>query len=348
MRRLTIAGKELTQTSVPYVIAELGTNHGGNVDTCLKMVRVAADCGASAVKLQKRTNSKLFTRNLYNQPYNSDAAYGPTYGLHREALELPMSAYREARELAHSLGMDFIATAFDFDALDFILDARVDAVKIASGDLTNIPLQQEAARSGLPVLVSCGGGTLDDIDRVVVEWAGAEDKLCLLHCTAEYPCPPEDMDLKVIETMMDAYPGVLIGISDHQNGIALAIMAYTYGAVVHEKHFTLDRSARGTDHAFSLEPTGLKKLVRDLGRAHAAVGDGVKDVKPGEAKPLFKMGKKIVAVKPLSSGIVVDDSHITFKSPGDGLPPYKKDEIIGKYLTSPVEEDDNIERGWEE
>jgi len=348
MRRFTIAGKELTENTRPYVIAELGTNHGGSTETMLKMVEVAADCGADAVKLQKRTNKKLFTKELYGQPYNSEAAYGPTYGLHREALELPMSAFKDARELAHKLGMDFIATAFDPEALDFILEARVDAIKVASGDLLNIPLQQDMGRTGLPVIVSCGGGTMEDIDRVVVEWTGADDKLCLLHCTAAYPCEPKDMNLRVIEAMCDSYPQILIGLSDHQNGIALALPAFALGARVFEKHFTLNRASRGTDHAFSLEPTGLRKLVRDLRRAHESMGDGVKRPMDVEAKSLFKMGKKIVASKPLSSGICLDDGDVAFKSPNDGIPPYKWSEVKGKYLTEPVDEDENIEKGWEE
>jgi len=239
MRRFTIAGKELTENTRPYLIAELGTNHGGNPETMLKMISVAADCGVDAIKLQKRTNKKLFTKRLYDQPYNSEAAYGPTYGLHREALELPLYAFKDARELSHKLGMDFIATAFDPDAMDFILEARVDAIKIASGDLKSIQLQALAGQTGLPVLVSCGGGTMEDIDRVVVEWVGAGDKLCLLHCTAAYPCNPEDMNLRVIETMCDSYPDILIGLSDHQNGIALALPAFALGACVFEKHFTL-------------------------------------------------------------------------------------------------------------
>ena len=348
MRRFTIAGKELTENTRPYVIAELGTNHGGNPETMLKMIQVAADCGVDAIKLQKRTNRELFTKKLYDSPYNSEAAFGPTYGLHREALELSMAAFRDGRELAHKLGMDFIATAFDPSALDFILDARVDAIKIASGDLKSIQLQALAGQTGLPVLVSCGGGTMEDIDRVVVEWTGAEDKLCLLHCTAAYPCPPEDMNLLVLDSMMDSYPQVLIGLSDHQNGIALAMTAHALGARVLEKHFTLDRSAKGTDHAFSLERTGLRKLVRDLRRAHVALGNGEKRLLPIEEKPLFKMGKKIVAAKPLSSGICLDDGDVAFKSPNDGIPPYLWNEVKGKYLINPVAEDENIERGWEE
>jgi N-acetylneuraminate synthase/sialic acid synthase len=125
-------------------------------------------------------------------------------------------------------------------------------------------------------------------------------------------------------------------------------MGYAYGAVVFEKHFTLDRSMKGTDHSFSLEPSGLKKLVRDLGRAYVAKGDGIKDPKPGETKPLFKMGKKLVASKPLSSGICLTDEDIAIKSPNDGMAPYLKDDVIGKYLTRPVREDENIEQGWDD
>ena len=348
MRRFTIANKTLTQDSVPYVIAEIGTNHGGDPRTAIKMVESAIDCGVQAIKLQKRTNKKLFTKEFYNSPYNSEAALAPTYGEHREKLELPKGTWLDIRSVCDKAEVDFIATAFDPWALDFIMDAGVDAIKIASGDLLNTPLQALCAQTGLPTLISCGGGTFEDIDRAYIEWDGGYDRLCLLHCTAAYPCPPEDMNLKVIETMRDTYPNALVGLSDHQNGIALAMVGFAMGARVFEKHFTLNRASKGTDHAFSLEPTGLRKLVRDLGRAHQSLGDGVKRPMDSEQKPLFKMGKKIVAAKPLSSGICLTREDMAFKSPNDGLPPYKADEIEGKYLTEPLQEDDNIEKGWGE
>jgi len=346
MRTFRIANKTLTQNTRPYVIAELGTNHSGDPRTALRMVEVAVDCGVDAIKLQKRTNKKLFTRELYNQPYESENAYGPTYGLHREALELPMGCWKDIRALCDKSEVEFVATAFDPWALDWIMDAGVDAIKLASGDLLNTPLQRLCGQTGLPTLVSCGGGTMEDVDRVVVEWTGENDRLCLLHCTAAYPCKPEDMNLMVIQTMMDSYPDTLIGLSDHQNGIALALPAFTLGARVFEKHYTLNRASKGTDHAFSLEPSGLKKLVRDLGRAHDALGDGIKRPLEVEKKPLFKMGKKLVAAKPLSSGICLTDGDIAIKSPNDGLPPYMKDEVLGKYLSNPLDEDENIEKGW--
>ena len=176
------------------------------------------------------------------------------------------------------------------------------AYKIASGDLTNVPLITHVAAAGKPVIVSTGGG----VDRRRPAGYDAvmpiNPQLCLLQCTASYPAEPEDMNLRVITTFRERYPDVVIGLSDHQNGIAMADVAYILGARVIEKHFTLNRASKGTDHAYSLEPVGMRKLVRDLRRVRVALGTGIKQPLPLEKKPLFKMGKKLVAARAAAGG----------------------------------------------
>lgn len=163
-----------------------------------------------------------------------------------------------------------------------------------------------------------------------------------MQCTASYPVEPEDMNLCVIETYRRRFPDVVVGVSDHQSGIAMAVVGYVLGARVIEKHFTLSRTLKGTDHSFSLEPVGMRKLVRDLRRARVALGDGIKRPLPGETKPLFKMGKKLVSVRDVPAGYVLRREDIAIKSPNDGMPPYELERVIGKVTIRPLAEDDDI------
>jgi N-acetylneuraminate synthase/sialic acid synthase len=313
-----------------YVIAEIGHNHQGDIERARALFRAAKECGVNAVKLQKRDNRALFTRQLYESPYNNDNSYGPTYGAHREALELGPEAYAELKQYAAEIGITFFATAFDFASADLLAELDMPAYNIASGDLNNTPLLKHIAKFGKPMIVSTGGGTIDDVQRAYDTLMPLNSQVCLLQCTAMYPVEPEHMNLKVISTFRDRFPDVVIGLSDHQNGIAMALVAYTLGARVIEKHFTLNRAWRGTDHAFSLEPGGMRKMVRDLRRARIAIGDGVKRVVPGEEKPLFKMGKKLVAARDLPEGKVLTRADVAIKSPNDGLAPYELERILGR------------------
>lgn len=341
-RQLTIGPDTITDDSDCYVIAEIGHNHQGSVEKAKDLFKAARECGVNAVKLQKRHNATLFTRALYDQPYDNENSFGPTYGAHREALEFGWDEYVELRDYCAEIGVTFFATAFDFESADFLAKLDAPAYKIASGDLFNIPLLRHVAAIGRPMIVSTGGGTLDDVRRVYDAVMPINPQLCLLQCTAAYPVEPEDMNLRVITTFREAFPEVVIGLSDHQNGIAMADIAYLLGARVIEKHFTLNRAWKGSDHAYSLEPVGMRKLVRDLHRVRVAMGDGVKRVLPCEAKPLFKMGKKLVAAADLPAGHVLTAADIAIKSPNDGLPPYELDRVIGRTLGRALVADETL------
>jgi len=342
-RTLTINGFTINDDSDCYVIAEIGHNHQGNVKTAMKMFRVAKECGANAVKLQKRDNKALFTKEIYNASYHNENSYAFTYGAHREALELGKSEYKELIDYARHLDITMLATAFDFPSADFLAELDMPAFKIASGDLTNTPFLKYIAQFGKPILVSTGGGTLNDVKRAYDTIMPINSQLCLLQCTSAYPIfNYEDMHLKVIKSYRETFPDILVGFSDHENGISMAIAAYVLGARVVEKHFTLNRAWKGTDHSFSLSPSGLQRLVRDLLRARLAMGDGLKKRLSCEEKPLYKMSKKLVAVRDLPIGHRLELNDIAIKSPGDGLPPYELDKIIGKRLVKAVKEDENI------
>jgi sialic acid synthase len=335
--RLTIDGFDIHDGSDCYVIAEIGHNHQGSLEQAKAMVTMAKDCGANAVKVQKRSNRTLYTREFFDQPYDNEFSFGPTYGEHREALELGRDDYVELQRYARELGITFFATPFDFESADFLAELDMPVYKLASADLLNTPLLRHVASFGKPMLISTGGATLEDVDRAVAAIRPINDQLCILQCTASYPCETEDLNLRVITTLRARYPDFVIGLSDHQNGISMSLIAYMLGARLIEKHFTLNHAWKGTDHAFSLMPEGLRKLVRDLRRVPSALGDGVKRPLPVEAKPLEKMGKKLVAARELDIGHVLTADDLAIKSPADGgLPPYELDRLVGRRLRRPI------------
>jgi N-acetylneuraminate synthase/sialic acid synthase len=342
MRKLNIDGKTIQDNSDAYVIAEIGHNHQGNVDTAKKMFRVAKECGADAVKLQKRNNHKLYTKAAFIKSYDNPNSYGDTYGAHREALELGWLEYKELFDYAAELKITMFATAFDFDSAEFLAKFDAPAFKVASGDLRNIPLLKHIAQFQKPMILSTGGGTMDDVNRAFDAIMPINEQLGLLQCTASYPADFEELNLRVISTFRERFPDTVVGLSSHDNGIAMAVAAYMLGARIIEKHFTLNHTWKGTDHAFSLEPNGLRKMVRDLRRTKAAMGDGVKQILDTEVTPITKMGKKLVAARDLEPGHAIRPEDIAIKSPGDGLAPYEFDKVVGRVTQCALKADADI------
>jgi len=338
-RHLEIDGFDIRPGGDCYVIAEIGHNHQGEVEQAKRMFDEAKRCGANAVKLQKRDNRALYTRDFYNKPYDNEFSFGATYGEHREALEFGRAEYVELQAYAREIGITFFATAFDFASADFLAELDMPAYKMASGDLTNTPLLRHVAEIGKPMLVSTGGGTLDDVRRAYETVTEVNSQIAVLQCTAGYPAEWEELDLRVISTYQQVFPDAVVGFSSHDNGIAMPVAAYVLGAQIVEKHFTLNRTMKGTDHRFSLEPVGLRKLVRDLQRTRIALGDGAKTMYQSEAAPILKMGKKIVAARDLPAGHALGREDLALKSPGDGLPPYELEHLIGRTLRHPVGEE---------
>ena len=343
-RRLTIDGVEIHDGGPCYVIAEIGHNHQGDLKQAKELIDAAMDCGANAVKLQKRSNRTLYTREFFDQPYDNEFSFGRTYGEHREALELSADEYAELQAHAGDVGITFFATAFDFESADFLAKLGMPAFKFASGDIRNTPLLRHVAAFGRPMFLSTGGADLVEVDRAVEAILPLNEELCVLQCTAAYPADTDDLNLNVITTFRERYPELVIGLSDHQNGIAMAVVAYMLGARVIEKHFTLNHAAKGTDHAFSLMPEGMRKLVRDLQRVPGALGDGVKRPLEIEEGPIRKMGKKLVASRQLEEGHVLAAEDVAIKSPADGgLPPYELEHIVGLRLRRRLAPDENVE-----
>jgi len=319
-------------TSKSFVIAEIGHNHKGSVEIAKKLFLSAKDCGADAVKLQKRDNKELYTSEFYDQPYQSENSYGTTYGKHRDYLEFGKKEYKELIKYAKKINIEFLCTPFDFNSIKFLEDLNIKAYKIASADLINIPLIEAIAKTKKPLFLSTGGGNFEDVLRAYKCINRVNKRLAILHCTASYPVELKDMNLNVIKKLKKKYPNNLIGLSDHENGIDAAPLAYMLGARVFEKHFTLDRSWKGTDHAFSLEPAGLNKLIRNLKRVPIILGTSEKKLLESEKKPLFKMIKSIVASRDLKKNTKLQYKDFSFKSPGGGLKPYEYKKIINKKI----------------
>jgi sialic acid synthase len=343
MANVNIDGIEIASSNdYAYVIAEIGNNHQGDVDVAKEMFRVAKECGVDAVKLQKRDNRSLYTKKLFNQVYDNPNSFGKTYGEHRDYLEFGKDEYVELKQYAEELGIAMFATAFDFNSADFLAELDMPAYKIASGDLTSIPLLEHVARIGKPIILSTGGGEVDDIVRAYEAIMPINPQLCLLQCTAAYPASFDTLNLRVISAFTEKFPKAVIGLSDHENGIAMALVAYVLGARVFEKHFTLNHTSKGTDHAFSLEPAGMRKLVRDLRRIPLALGSTTKEVYDMEKAPIRKMGKSIYSAQPLPVGHELTHEDLLFRSPGDGIPLYELENIVGRTLKTALPEEEPI------
>jgi N-acetylneuraminate synthase/sialic acid synthase len=341
-REIYIDGVRIADDERCYLIAEIGHNHQGDVAQCKELFRVAKLCGADAVKLQKRHNRSLFTREMYGSPYNSENAFGATYGEHREALELGHDAYEELKAYAAELGITMFATPFDVPSADFLEGFDMPAYKVASGDLTNVPLLRHVAAFGKPVILSTGGGSMEDVRRAYETIRPINPQIAIMQCTAGYPPAWNELNLRVIETFREEFQDAVVGFLSHDSGIAMAVVGYVLGARIIEKHFTLNRAMKGTDHAFSLEHSGLEKLARDLKRAHAAMGDGVKRRYPSEEKPLYKMAKKVVVAHEIAEGHILTEQDLAIKSPNDGLPPDEIYNLLGKAVKRRMVADENI------
>jgi len=328
MRELLIDNYPITDDNPPYVIAEIGHNHMGDVEICKEMFQVAKECGANAVKLQKRNNKKLFTKALYNAPYENENSYGKTYGEHREALEFGWEEYENLKTYAKEIDITFFATAFDFDSVDFLANLGVPAIKIASWDCKNIPLIKYAAAVGIPLIISTGGAELVDIRRAyhVLQ----DNRFAFLHCVSSYPNQAHELNLKSICSLREYFPDTVIGFSNHYSGIVPMQSAYLLGARIIETHFTLNHAWKGTDHALSLEPNGLRQLVENLKIMHQSVGDGIKIVSDSERAAIHKQGNAVHALRTINKGETITERNVGLKAPANGLPPYEYENVLNR------------------
>lgn len=283
---VTIAARRIDDDSPVYVIGEIGLNHNGDVELAMRLIDVAADAGADAVKFQKRT-PEIATPEHMRDTLRETPWGTMTYLEYRHRVEFDAEQYAQIGAYAASRGLDWFASPWDVPSVDVLEQLDVVAHKIASASVTDTELLDRVARTGKPVILSTGMSTLEEIDRAV-EILGTE-RLVLLHATSTYPMPPEEANLRTIATLRDRYRGVPIGYSGHERGLQISLAAVALGARVVERHITLDRTMWGSDHAASLEPQGFEHLVRDIRIIETALGDGVKRVFPGELAPKAKL-----------------------------------------------------------
>lgn len=344
---IRLGDRIISDDSPCFLIAEIGHNHSGNVDTAKSLIDKAVECGAHAVKTQKRTNPSLYTRAMLDRPYDNRNSFGKTYGEHREALEFGRDEYLELMKYAESRGIIFFATAFDFEAVDFLEDVNAPAHKIASGDVTNTPLIEYIAQTGKPVFMSTGAATMGEVQVAYRALRKHNSQISLLQCTAVYPVEDySELALNVIQVYREEFPDAIIGYSGHETGIVMPVVAYVLGARVVEKHFTLNRAMKGTDHGFSLEPAGLARVSRDLERTRLALGSREKKFYVSEREARRKMGKSITLKQYLPAGTELTADLVTFKSPGDGIPPSELEHVLGRTLTRDLPEDTQLV--WEQ
>lgn len=285
----------------PFVIAEVGQNHQGSLDTAREFIRIFAFEGADAIKFQTRNNRYLFSPDAYDEPYASENAFAETYGAHREILELKPEWLPILKEDCVRHGVKFMSTPFDEPSLELLERVGVDMLKVASFDLGNLPFIHRIARLGKPVVMSVGGGRIDQIRSSVEVLLEHHDEVAVLHCVSEYPCEFDRLGLDSIEMLTREFPDCSIGSSDHFNGILSGPIAYMRGARVFEKHVTLNRSWKGTDHSFALEPEGFRKFVRDIRRVrHMLPPKPADDL--GNEKVFKKLGKSLVAYVDIRAG----------------------------------------------
>lgn len=322
-----------------YVIAEAGINHNGSLELAKMLVDVAADAGADCVKFQKRHLPSVYSRRLLEDPNREGQQFQFLIPL-LEEVELSESDYHQIVEHCRARGITFLCTPWDTRSADFLDELGVPAFKIASADMTNLELLEHCASKGKPLIVSTGMSRMEEIERTVEFLRSLGAEFMLMHCTSTYPTAARDVNLRMIETLRRF--GVPVGYSGHERGIVLTAVAAALGACCVERHFTLDRTMRGPDHAASIEPEGLARLVKYIRTIEVALGDGVKRFTRGEGLMRECIGKSIVARVPIPAGTTITREMLTVKSPGRGLSPQVMERVIGMVASRDIGEEEVI------
>jgi len=329
------------------IIAEAGVNHNGSVATAKKMIDVATEAGADLVKFQTFKAHKLVTITAKNENYQKKQTDKSESQLEMlKKLELDRSAHTELINWCKQKKIQFLSTAFDHESIELLGDLNIPFLKIPSGELTNLPYLRHVGRMGKPVIMSTGMATLQETRgamNVLLDSGVKKKVITVLQCNTEYPTPMEDVNLQAMLTIRDEL-GVSVGYSDHTLGIEVSIAAVAMGAAVIEKHFTLDRTMLGPDHAASLEPHELKTMVSAIRNIEKAMGDGVKMPTKSEIKNIPIARKSIVAKKTIKKGERYSEENLTAKRPGTGISPMEWDNFLGKSSNDNYKVDDLILR----
>lgn len=333
-------GKQYVGVGEPtFVIAEVGINHNGEVELAKQLIDAAVEAGADAVKFQKRTIEELLTKEGLERPYDSPNAFAPTYGEHRKKLEFSEDEYKELLDYTEEKGILFFASVWDHGSTDFMNRLGVHAYKIPSADVINYPLLEYVAQKNKPVLISTGMSTLEEVEGAVRTIAPHNNRIIIFHCISLYPAPEDKIDLYVMDVLKRRFRPHPVGYSGHESDLLPTLAAVARGAHIIERHLTLDKTMKGSDHSGSLEPDEFKELVYSIRRIENILGKKRKIIYE-ELEPLrTKLAKSIVAKVDIPKGAKISKDMLTAKSPGDGIPPYKIKELIGKRAKADIAAD---------
>lgn len=322
-----------------FIIAEAGVNHNGSIELAKQLVDAAVDAGVDAVKFQTFKAEGVVTKNATRASYQiRNTGDDETQQEMLRRYELKYADFIELKEYCDKKGIIFLSTPHSIDAIDFLEDL-VPAYKFGSGDLTNIPILEYSAKKGKPMILGTGMATMDEIKVALkaIHNQGNKD-VVMLHCTSNYPCPLEEVNLRAMQTMQQELD-CLVGYSDHTLGIIVTVMAVAMGACVIEKHFTLDMNLPGPDHKASLEPNELKEMVNAIRSAEKALGSGLKIPTESEKETMKVARKSIIAKRDIQKGVKIDLDMLEIKRPGIGIEPKYILKIIGKKTKREIKED---------
>jgi N-acetylneuraminate synthase len=336
---IEIGGRVIGEDSPVFIIGEAGVNHNGDIQLAKKLVDAAISAGVDGVKFQTFKTEDLTTRHAEMAEYQVDniGKSSSQFEMIRK-LELDYDAFNELQRYCSRKGILFLSTPHTSDAMRF-LDSIVPAFKIGSGDLTNLPFLEELADLRKPIILSTGMSTLEEVrDAVTTILGRGNEDLALLHCVTNYPAVMEDMNLRAIETLRNEFK-LLVGFSDHSTGFAASIAAVSLGAVILEKHFTLDRTLPGPDHKASLDPVQLKEYVKTVRETQISLGNGIKKPAPCEIPIKDVARKSLIASRDIDSDTVLEEAMISIKRPGSGISPRFLSELIGKRTKVDIKND---------
>ena len=342
MRTLQLGNLKAGEGQRVFIIAEIGINHQGNVNIARELVKTAKECGANAIKLQKRSISRILTKEGLEMPYDNRNSFGKTYGEHKKALELSNSDYQTLNTYCRDLDIIFSASGWDEESIDFLDELDVPFFKMTSADMTNFPLLTHTAQKDKPMIMSTGMANMEMVKSAYSLVQPINNQIAILQCTSTYPSAFSEVHLNVLQTYIKEFPDAIIGYSGHEQGIAISAAAVALGAKIIERHFTLDRTMKGGDHSASLEPQGFAKMVRDIRAIEDAMGNSQKVIQESEAPVFKKLAKSIVSAVEITSGTPITIDMLTTKGPGTGLSPMRINELVGKTSTRDIPADQVI------
>ena len=332
---------------VTYIIGEIGQNHNGSVELAKQIIDLAAMPVVedyfqlsmkpmNAVKFTKRDLNEELSQSQMNAPYNSPHSFGTTYGEHRAFLELNDEQHEELFHYAKAKGLDFVETLCARGCLSLLKRFTPDYLKVASRDLTNLPLLAALAETKIPMILSTGMAGKEELDHALDVISKYHSNISILHCTSEYPTQPKNVNLNTLRFLQANYPNYNIGFSDHTLGIFTPVAAVAMGATIIEKHITTDRNLKGTDQKGSLGPDGIRRMVRDIRELELSMGEVEMKIEEAASAARLKLERSIAAVKDIPAGSVIEEADLCMLSPGDGFKWAQRNLVVGKRVNTAI------------